>query len=184
RYSAPDSSRSFPQGVDTVSVSAKSIAEILAKIGGPNPMDLAFEALQPKGLSPTEQALFAEFQTLIRWIRQKVRSLLGPFERHRIPKSAMAVVDEIKKLTTENDRAYEQHQQSIAFASDQPSVCQSPKPYISVDEFNAWVRQHCEHYSQRPEELLKRFHRSGLVYYDPQYLENDIVIDQRWAIHG
>ncbi|MFM8215718.1 MAG: COR domain-containing protein, partial [Pirellula sp.] len=184
RYSAPDSSRSFPQGVDTVSISAKSIAEILAKIGGPNPMDLAFETLQPKGLSPTEQALFAEFQTLIRWIRQKVRSLLGPFERHRIPKSAMAVVDEIKKLTTENDRAYEQHQQSIAFASDQPSVCQSPKPYISVDEFNAWVRQHCEHYSQRPEELLKRFHRSGLVYYDPQYLENDIVIDQRWAIHG
>ena len=184
RYSAQESSRSFPPGVDTVSISAKSIAEILAKIGSPNPMDLAFETLQPKGLSPTEQALFAEFQSLIRWIRQKVRSLLGPFERHRIPRSAMAVVDEIKKLATENDRAYEQHQKSIAFASDQPSVCQSPKPYISVDKFNAWVRQHCEHYSQRPEELLKRFHRSGLVYYDPQYLENDIVIDQRWAIHG
>ncbi len=184
RYSAQGSSRSFPPGVDTVSISAKSIAEILAKIGSPNPMDLAFETLQPKGLSPTDQVLFAEFQSLIRWIRQKVRSLLGPFERHRIPRSATAVVDEIKKLASENDRAYEQHQKSIAFASDQPSVCQSPKPYISVDEFNAWVRQHCEHYSQRPEELLKRFHRSGLVYYDPQYLENDIVIDQRWAIHG
>ena len=182
-----------PSGVKSISFSAKVVAEALGKIGNPDPMDLAFEQqdyssdqrLKRGGEEGKDEARQLQaWQEIIGWVREQVRTLLGPFERHAIPYSAFQVVEKLRELTEKNDESYQKHEKKRQADRNDDSICQSPYPHISREVFDGWVREFCPYYGREPQELLKRFHRSGLVYHDERYFETDIVIDQRWAIHG
>jgi hypothetical protein len=128
-----------------------------------------------------------------RWIQQQASRLLGNTESHQIPESAMKVKEAIRLKILENSAAYEKHENDRFNGTPyrkwgkatETLQYQSPHPKISRKEFDDLVAKHCGRwYMNRPELLLDWFHQSGFIYYDPKNLPNDILIDQRWAIHG
>ncbi|MEO8496337.1 MAG: COR domain-containing protein, partial [Planctomycetota bacterium] len=113
-----------------------------------------------------------------RWLQGQVRELLGPYDARSLPASAMQVKDALQPMIEENrERYWELDEEGKPF--------QSPHPTIGRPAFDDLVKVRCAGaYAEKPELLLERFHRSGYLYYNEEYLRDDVILDQRWAIHG
>jgi formylglycine-generating enzyme required for sulfatase activity/GTPase SAR1 family protein len=190
----------LPVGHQAIPFSAKKVADALKILAaGVDPANLAFDELDPPALRTDVPGLDLDagekvqrqqhkeylqgFQRIVSWVRQQARALLGPDSRHSVPKSVIRVINEIKELADQNDQAYEARDRARATKGNSSAFhCVSPHPTISRELFNQWVAKECKHYY--PDTLLKRLHDSGLIFYDRRSVGDQIIIDQRWAIHG
>ncbi len=112
------------------------------------------------------------------WIADQTSELLGTRQQRSLPAPVKRVKDSLNEKIVENNKAYWDQE-------DEQKPVQSPHPTISLSDFAALVKEHCtELYADDPKLLLDRFHKSGFLYYDERYLPNNIILDQRWAIHG
>ena len=128
---------------------------------------VAFSAKTADGLPEVED-----------WIESQVESLMGKFPQRSLPASAMAVKQELLPLIAENYQCYRN-------ADESNPLVKSPHPTFGREAFEQLVKKHCSgQYADAPQILLERFHRSGFFYYNPAYLPDDILLDQRWAING
>jgi GTPase SAR1 family protein len=180
----PSGNSSLPAYVKEVQFSSKIVAEALTKLQKPDPKELSFDDKIPQGLTTSEKDHFLQFQEAIQWIRQQCRVLLGPFDRHKMPKSTIRVIRELRKLSDENDKVYRAANPDADTGMGTQHRCEVPHPFLSYDEFHHLVKKECKHYGMRPELLLKSLHSRGLVYYDKRLLPDSVILDQRWAIRG
>lgn len=128
---------------------------------------IAFSAKTGEGLDVIDE-----------WVRRQVQNSLGSFQERSLPKQAMSVKQELAPMIEANSKLYWEMDESNR-------TFQSPFPIFSRRKFDEIVKRHCTGgYAENPSELLNRFHRSGFLFYNAQYLENEIILDQRWVIQG
>ena len=116
---------------------------------------------------------------LKKWVAAQAAEVLGPKGKREMTLGALKVKAELRLKMEANEKAHRE-------AEGSPVVAKSPYPTMPMAEAQALIRQVCaaETYGQRPELLLELLHLSGFLFYKPEHLPDEVILDQRWVIQG
>ncbi len=113
------------------------------------------------------------------WISQQAARVLGRKGKRELTEGALRVKEEWRKIMAKNDEAHEAVEGTTETA-------RPPDPVMTFEVAKADIARLCvgEGYGERPELLLELLHLSGFLFYKPEYLPDEVILDQRWAILG
>jgi internalin A len=128
------------------------------------------------------------FKKLKKWLEPSVAAVLGPKRRREIGRRPMGVKHALQILKDRNQAVYlaSESRPSAVEGGPKESRIRPPHPFVTRAEFDDLVREHCPDgdYHRDPGLLLDFLHQSGFLYYNPVYLPERVILDQRWAING
>lgn len=121
----------------------------------------------------------AGVEELKRWVSEQAAQVLGAKGKRELTLGALRVKAELMPKMIANEAAY--HEAETAKA-----VAKPPHPTLPMPDAHALIRRLCaeETYGQRPELLLELLHLSGFLFYKPEHLPDEVILDQRWVIQG
>lgn len=127
------------------------------------------------------------------WLAKAASRVLGPLGKREIGPRPLEVKRKLEAWMGENDAVHTENEPLLIEnekreqRGEEPLPLKAPPhPRMGRDEFHALTREHCPDgaYHENPGFLLSRFHLSGFLYHDPDYLAEEVILDQRWAIRG
>ena len=116
---------------------------------------------------------------LKQWLATSATRLLGPPGKSEIAEGGLALKQSLRELMAENDAAH-----VAAELTGKQAV--PPHPKLGRLQFDRLVQSYCPvgGYYHEPVEMVRLLHLSGFLYYSEEYMPEEVILDQRWAING